>query len=56
MPASGVVLAEADGSNYYRVTGTAANDVLNMRSDADPSADKIDTIPPKADCLRSLYL
>ena len=54
MTASGLALAEADGPDYYRVRGVAENDVLNMRSEADPGAKKIGEIPPEADCVRNL--
>ena len=39
LTASGFALAEADGPDYYRVQGVAANDVLNIRSKADPHAE-----------------
>ena len=54
MTASGPALAEADGPDYYRVQGVAGDDVLNIRSDANPHANKIGEIPPDADCVRNL--
>ncbi|HBH35469.1 MAG TPA: SH3 domain-containing protein [Gammaproteobacteria bacterium] len=51
---SGVVLAEADGPDYYRVHGVAENDVLNMRSEGHWRAGKVGEIPPGADCVRNL--
>ncbi len=51
---SGVVYAEADGPDYYRVHDVASNDVLNIRSHADPHARKVGEIPPGADCVRNL--
>ena len=54
MTASGLALAEADGPDYYRVQGVAGNDVLNIRSEADPHANKVGAIPPGADCVRNL--
>ncbi|MEA3468274.1 MAG: hypothetical protein U9R57_08640 [Thermodesulfobacteriota bacterium] len=38
--ASALALAEADGPDYYRVHGVAANDVLNIRSQTDPHSEK----------------
>jgi len=52
--ASGLALAEADGPDYYRVHGVAADDVLTIRSKADPHAEKLGEIPPGADCVRNL--
>jgi uncharacterized protein YgiM (DUF1202 family) len=54
LTASGLALAEADGPDYYRVQGVAGNDALNIRSEADPQADKVGEIPPGADCVRNL--
>jgi len=51
---SGVVYAEADGPDYYRVHDVASNDVLNIRSHADPHARKVGEIPSGADCVRNL--
>ena len=51
---SGVVLAEADGPDYYRVHGVADNDVLNMRSEGHWRAKKVGEIPPGAGCVRNL--
>ena len=52
--AAGFAHAEADGPDYYRVHGVAGNDVLNIRSHADPHAHKVGEIPPGADCVRNL--
>ncbi len=38
---AGSALAEADGPDYYSVHGVAADDVLNIRSKADPHAEKL---------------
>ena len=54
LTASGLALAEADGPDYYRVNGVADNDVLNIRSEADPHAIKVGIIPPWGDCVRNL--
>lgn len=52
--ASGYVYAEAGGPDFYRVKGVADNDILNMRSEANPHAGKVGEIPPGADCVRNL--
>jgi len=46
--------AEADGPDFYRVSGVAADDVLNIRAEPTPHAAKVGTIPPNADCVRNL--
>lgn len=46
--------AEADGPDYFRVTGVAANDVLNVRAAPDAGAARLGEIPPNADGIRSL--
>ena len=51
---SGLALAGADGPDYYKVIGVASNDVLNIRSKADPNASKVGDIPPGADCVKNL--
>ncbi len=51
---SGFSQAEADGPDYYRVHGVAANDMLNIRSQADPHSKKLGEIPPGADCVKNL--
>jgi hypothetical protein len=48
------VLAEADGPDYYRVVDVAADDVLNIRAEPSPAAEKLGEIPPGADCVRNL--
>ena len=52
--ASGLALADADGPDFYKVNGVANNDVLNIRSEADPGANKVGEIPPEADCVKNL--
>lgn len=52
--ATGRVLAEADGPDYYRVHGVADNDVLNIHTKADYKSTKIGEIPPGAGCVRNL--
>jgi hypothetical protein len=51
---SGTASATADGPDYYRVTGVAATDVLNIRSEPDPHAPKVGEIPPDGICVRNL--
>ena len=51
---SGLALADADGPDYYTVKRVASNDVLNIRSKADPNANKVGEIPPEADCVKNL--
>ena len=38
--------AEADGPDFYRVTGVAADDVLNIRAEPSPHATHVGSIPP----------
>ncbi|SIO47781.1 Heat shock protein HslJ [Rhodovulum sp. ES.010] len=45
--------AEADGPDFFRVTGVAADDVLNIRAAPDARAGKVGEIPPGADGLRN---
>lgn len=47
-------LADADGPDFFRVTGVAAGDVLNIRAAPDAGAAKIGEIAPGADGLRNL--
>ncbi len=51
---SGLALADADGPDYFKVNGVASNDVLNIRSKADPNAKKVGEIPPEAVCVKNL--
>jgi len=46
--------ADADGPDVFRVTGVAADDVLNIRLEPDPGAPKIGEIPPNGDGIRNL--
>lgn len=50
----GAPRAEADGPDYYRVRGVAANDVLNIRAEPDPHGTKLGEIPPHGTCIRNL--
>ena len=49
-----LVQADADGPDYYRVVGVAPDDVLNIRVEPSPHAEKIGEIPPNSDCVRNL--
>lgn len=49
-----VVLAEADGPDFYRVSGVAADDVLNVRAGPSAKDPIVGTVPPNADGLRNL--
>lgn len=49
-----VSLAEADGPDYFSVTGVASNDVLNIRETSSANARKIGSIPSNADGVRNL--
>ena len=53
MSTAGLVLAKADGPDYYRVQGVAKNDVLNIRSEADPHAAKMGEIPAGAGYVKN---
>jgi len=51
---SGAASADADGPDYYRVTGIAPDDVLNLRAAPNAHAAKVGDIPPGATCIRNL--
>lgn len=46
--------AEADGPDFYAVTGVASDDVLNLRAEPSARSEKIGAIPHNARRLRSL--
>jgi len=48
------VEAEADGPDYFRVTGVAENDVLNIRGAPEAGAAKLGEIPWNGDGIRNL--
>lgn len=50
---AGVALAEADGPDFYRVDGVAADDVLNIRAAPTARAAIVGTIPAGADGVRN---
>ncbi|NEV63809.1 SH3 domain-containing protein [Thiorhodococcus minor] len=49
-----VLLAGADGPDFFSVTGVAANNVLNLRAGPSAQEEKIGEIPPDGTCLRNL--
>lgn len=51
---AGPALAEADGPDFFRVVGVAPDDVLNIRAEPGPHAEKIGEIPPDGSCIRNL--
>ncbi len=46
--------ADADGPDYFRVTGVSSDDVLNIRAGAGVSHDRIGRIPADGDGVRNL--
>lgn len=50
----GAASADAEGPDFYQVTGVAANDTLAIRAKPNPRAAKIGEIPPDAICIRNL--
>ena len=46
--------AEADGPDHYRVTGVVADDLLNIRAEPNPRAEKVGEIPSDGNCIRNL--
>ncbi|NEX19133.1 SH3 domain-containing protein [Thiorhodococcus mannitoliphagus] len=52
--AASQVLAEADGPDFFGVTGVATQDVLNMRAGQSARAEKVGEIPPDGQCVRNL--
>ncbi len=46
--------AVADGPDFYAVTGVAAEDVLNIRTEPHADAELIGKIPPDGTCVRNL--
>lgn len=51
---SSTLLAEADGPDFFSVTGVAANDVLNLRAGPSAREEKVGEIPPNGTCVRNL--
>jgi len=48
------VFADADGPDFFEVTGVPDDDVLNIRTRPDPTAEIIGQIPPDGSCVRNL--
>ena len=46
--------AEADGPDYWAVTGVAVDDVLNIREEPDPHSKKVGQIPFDGSCIKNL--
>lgn len=46
--------SEADGPDFFRVTGVASNDVLNIRAAGTAGAEKLGEIPHDANGIRNL--
>lgn len=51
---SSSVVADADGPDFYRVTGVPRDDVLNIRVAPEARAAKVGAIPPDGTCIRNL--
>jgi len=52
--ASGLALADADGPDYFNVSGVASDDTLNMRIEPNPHAKRVGEIPPNSNCVKNL--
>ena len=50
----GTASAEADGPDFFAVTGVATDDVLNIRERPQAQAPKLGEIPPDGVCIRNL--
>jgi hypothetical protein len=46
--------ADADGPDFYRVTGVPTGDTLNIRAEPEARAATLGAIPPDATCFRNL--
>ena len=46
--------AEADGPDFWRVTGVADGDGLNIRAQANARSAKVGAIPPNGNCIANL--
>lgn len=47
-------LGDADGPDFYRVTGVRHGDRLNMRVAPKAGSSKVGAIPPDGSCIRNL--
>ncbi|MGA7981594.1 MAG: SH3 domain-containing protein [Chromatiaceae bacterium] len=52
--ASGPASGDADGPDFFAVTGVVRGDVLNIREEPDAHASKLGEIPPDGTCVRNL--
>jgi hypothetical protein len=50
----GIAFAEADGPDFFRAEGVAADDTLNIRTAPKVNAAKVGEIPPDGTCIRNL--
>lgn len=50
----GMAIADADGPDFFRVTGVAANDVLNIRDRPSPRGIKLGAIPHNGRAVQNL--
>ncbi|MEE4377662.1 MAG: SH3 domain-containing protein [Candidatus Competibacteraceae bacterium] len=50
----GIVFADADGPDYWEVRDVAADDVLNIRTEADWRSEKVGEIPADGRCIKNL--
>ena len=48
------VYGTADGPDYWKVHGVKADDVLNMRQEANWQSKKVGEIPPDGRCVKNL--
>ena len=51
---AGSLRADADGPDFYRVTGVASSDVLHIRAEPNADAAKLGDIPHDGNCVRNL--
>jgi len=49
-----IAAAEADGPDWWQVTGVEEDDVLNIREEPDPHSEKVGEIPADGTCIRNL--
>ena len=48
------VYGTADGPDYWQVHGVKADDVLNMRQEANWQSEKVGEIPPDGRCVKNI--
>jgi hypothetical protein len=52
--AAGAAFTDADGPDFYKVTGVSGHDVLNIRAEPSPHSKRIGEIPSDGTCVRNL--